>query len=391
MRFVLSARHGDPDPDNDCQHTNDDRQYYPPHRKLHIERDQYHPCTGPAISVPYHPERPESRCGFACRGIRESWKEPNVAESKPPAGVTSSAARRFLEERFPDVARVEPIGHGAWSRAFAFHATGRDLVARFGAHGEDFAKDRFAARFASPALPVPDVIETGEALGRYYAVSERRFGGFIDELDGEELRALLPSLFATLDAMRAVDLSGASGWGMWDGSGNAPHASWRDALLRIAEPNDRLPGWRERLASSPTGLGPFEEAYARMEKLIRFAPPERHLIHSDLLHFNVLTRDGRITAVLDWGNALFGDFLYDLAWFVFWSPWFPAWHGIDFAAEALRHYDAIGLGVSHFQERLACCQLHIGLDSMAYCAFTGNLAQLDEVAHQTIAIARFGL
>ena len=56
-----------------------------------------------------------------------------------------------------------------------------------------------------------------------------------------------------------------------------------------------------------------------------------------------------------------GDFLYDLAWLCFWQPWYPAWQRIDFEQEARRHYDAIGLDVPHFEERLCCCQLHIGL------------------------------
>ena len=49
---------------------------------------------------------------------------------------------------------------------------------------------------------------------------------------------------------------------------------------------------------------------------------ERHLIHSDLLNYNVLVADGRISAVIDWGCAMYGDFLYDLAWFEFWAPWY---------------------------------------------------------------------
>ena len=37
-------------------------------------------------------------------------------------------------------------------------------------------------------------------------------------------------------------------------------------------------------------------------------PQERHLIHSDLLNFNVLVADDLISAVIDWGSSLYGDF-----------------------------------------------------------------------------------
>ena len=40
----------------------------------------------------------------------------------------------------------------------------------------------------------------------------------------------------------------------------------------------------------------------------------RHVIHGDLLNRNILVDGERINAVLDWGNALYGDHLYDAAW-----------------------------------------------------------------------------
>jgi hygromycin-B 4-O-kinase len=46
----------------------------------------------------------------------------------------------------------------------------------------------------------------------------------------------------------------------------------------------------------------------------------------------VLVRGTRITAIIDWGNALYGDWLYDPAWLISWWPWFPRWQGIDITA-----------------------------------------------------------
>ncbi|HKG24798.1 MAG TPA: aminoglycoside phosphotransferase family protein [Thermomicrobiales bacterium] len=317
--------------------------------------------------------------------IRQSTDHADVR----PGDLTQDDVRRFLADRLGDgIRRVEPIGHGEWSKAFAFDHGEREYVVRFGRYREDFEKDRVASRYATVDLPIPQMIEIGEAFGGYFAISTRAYGTYIDEVDGAAMHALLPALFAMLDAARDVDLSGTTGYGGWDGDGNAAHATWREALLAIGGDHARIPGWRQRLAASPTGTGPFEECYARLAELLPFSPAERHLIHSDLLHFNVLTRGDRLTAVLDWGSALYGDFLYDVAWFVYWSPWFPAWNGIDFAAEARRHYEAIGLDVPYFEERLRCCQLHIGLDNMAYSAFTGRPSQIDEVARLTLAIAR---
>jgi hygromycin-B 4-O-kinase len=297
----------------------------------------------------------------------------------------------FLTARFGhDISEVSPIGQGAWSRVYAFRREGAEYIVRFSALDEDFHKDRIAAGYNSRDLPIPAVVEIGETNGGFFAVSERASGGFLDDLDEAQMRVMLPTLFTALDAARRVDLSASTGYGSWGADGNAPHTSWRAALLAVAKdrPGERTHGWRERLVASPTGSGPFDEALAQLDALIPGNAEARNLIHSDLLNFNVLVEHGRISAVIDWGCAMYGDFLYDLAWFEFWSPWYPAWRGIDFRGEAARHYASVGLAVPRFKERLTCCKVHIGLAAQAYNAFKERWDALEQTARRTLEVAR---
>ncbi|MFZ2360928.1 MAG: aminoglycoside phosphotransferase family protein [Anaerolineae bacterium] len=305
--------------------------------------------------------------------------------------VDLARAQAFLAARFAgDASDVAPLGAGEWSQAFAFRQAGRDYVIRFGLHGDDFARDRLAAAFASPALPIPAVLELGEAYDGTYAIAERVCGGYIDDVDEAQMRGLLTALLAALDAMRRTDLSHSTGFGGWDAAGNAPYASWRAALLDVAgdRPGDRTHGWRARLAASAVGSKPFDAAYRCLESLADGLPDLHCLIHSDLLHYNVLVDGERITGVLDWGCAMTGDFLYDLAWLCFWQPWYPAWQRIDFEQEARRHYAAIDLAVPGFEQRLLCCQLHIGLAGMAYQAYAGDWTNLDVTVRRTLDLAK---
>ena len=212
------------------------------------------------------------------------------------------AARAFLHERLGATAEITVMRPGEWSAAYSVRTKDAELVARFSAYDEDFEKDAYAARYESAALPIPPIIEWGPAGKGYYAVAARMPGVHIDTLDEAGMRRVLPSLFAALDAMRVVDLSGASGYGGWRADGRTWDPTWRQYLLGVASGRATRgsAGWRELLRYSPTATATFEEGYARLQELVEFCPEDRHLVHEDLMNFNVLVDRDRISAVLDW-------------------------------------------------------------------------------------------
>jgi hygromycin-B 4-O-kinase len=309
----------------------------------------------------------------------------------PPGPLDRDATEAFLVDRFGrDVGNVTPLAGGEWSQGYGYRLGTRDLVVRFSALEDAFRKDEVASRHASPALPIPAIVEIGATPAGFYAISERGFGAVLETVDEAQMHALIPSIMATLDAIRLADISDTSGFGGWAARGTAPHPTWRAALLDVA--NDlgghHLHGWRQRLAESPIGDGPFFEAFEQLEMVAPSLPDERHLIHSDLLNRNVLVDNHRISAVFDWGSSMYGDFLLDLAWICFWAPWTPAFRAIDFRAAAIDHYEAIGLDVPDFDRRLRACELWIGLDGQQYQAFKGRWNDLAWTAARTLEVAR---
>jgi hygromycin-B 4-O-kinase len=296
-----------------------------------------------------------------------------------PTNVELADARGFLIERFGIAGdSVEHVGEGAWSRCFGFVHNGAELVIRFGRHVEDFERDRLAARFASLNLPIPQVIEIDEALGAWYCVSTRAHGTPLEQLDATEWAATVPSVLAALDALRNASLAGTTGYGAWDSEGNAPHDTWPAFLADVINdpPGARTHGWKRKLVDSPQGDEAFMRGYDCMLDLADAFPGERSLIHNDLLNRNVLAIGGQVTSVFDWGCAMYGDFVYELATIVFWSPWHAAIEQSDMRSMAVAHYGDMGLEVPNFAERLRCCALHIGLVHLAYNAFLDDLETL---------------
>ena len=204
--------------------------------------------------------------------------------------------------------------------------------------------------YAGDDLPVPEVLDVGDApFGGAYAISRRHHGRFLEDMGPE----VAPALARLLAALRAVPPA------------DAP--SWRDDLLeRLVI--DQPPGWRDKLRAHPDADAVFETACARLCDLIPSLPERRDLIHGDLLHQNVLVSDdgARVDAVFSWKCSARGDHLYDTAWCTFWGD--LAHPGIAAAVdrtftgdEAARHH---------------CYELHIAATHLGWYAWTDDDANL---------------
>ncbi|MCX6049097.1 MAG: phosphotransferase [Chloroflexi bacterium] len=297
-------------------------------------------------------------------------------------GVDVQQARLFLTNHLThEPADVALIGEGAWSRCFGFRQGAEALVIRFGNHVDDFQKDQSAYAFAAPGLPIPQVLEIGEAFGGYYAISTRAYGVPLESLGASEWLAIVPAVVSALEAMRTTDLSATTGVGGWGVEGKASHSSWSSHLLAVGEenPNLRTYGWRERLRAAPEADATFRWGLDLLHHVVNDAAP-RALIHGDLVNRNVLVHEANITGVFDWGCSRFGDHLYDLAWFEFWAPWFPQLDMQALRLEIEKRWHEVGYLPQDKGARVMACYLHIGLDHLAYNAYLGDWPELSNTA-----------
>lgn len=269
--------------------------------------------------------------------------------------ISAEAARDLLREHDHEPGDLQPLTGGLWSSAFAFTERGRDYVVRFHDRRDDLEKDQFAERWRSHDLRMGHIVEIADSPMGAYGISERIDGVQIDDLDAAGMRAVLPSLFAAMDAMRDADLGETTGWGLWHGDGNAGYRSWREFLLRSARERDLV-------ASHGLGLDAFDAGMEALRELLKFGPERRHLVHQDLLYHNVF-RDEHGVVLLDWGASIYGDHLHDVALLTFWWPYYEQWRSIDIDALARAHFSP---GVPNYAQRLRLCEMDIGVSHIPF-------------------------
>jgi hygromycin-B 4-O-kinase len=304
--------------------------------------------------------------------------------------LTPDMIQRFLEKWYGSpVTGVGLLGAGAWSRAYRFEGAGSAHVIRWSQFADNFERDAYAVRYANDDLPIPPITALGEAHGSYYAISPYVEGAFLEALAPDDLNATIPALVRLLRSLRRVDLSDTRGYGFWNGQGIAPYPSGR--ALALSDKNDSpgslVTGWRAKLAASPMGNEVYDTLRTTLVELILRVPDVRGLVHSDLLNHNVLATPGRITALLDWGSSFYGDPLYDIAWFVFYEPWYPHFGAISLAEQLLDDYRADpAADQRQIDDRLLSCLLDIGLNSIAYLAFIEDWPGSEEIARYTLSL-----
>jgi aminoglycoside phosphotransferase (APT) family kinase protein len=241
--------------------------------------------------------------------------------------VPLGEVERFLVSRHGrPIESLAPLPGGFWSAAYAYRIAGQDLVLRLGTIPDGFEADRAAMRFSAPDLPVPKVVAIGHAFGVGYAISERHYGRFLEDVRAEESLRSGPLLGSLLRALRAIEeRPDLSVFGQ--PADLAPEDSWRNHLLKqlVDDGTSRNAGWRAALRQDPELERLFRACETRITELLDACAERRHVVHGDLLYQNVLVSEdaSTVTGVFSWKRSVRGDFLYDTAYCTFFSPWYP--------------------------------------------------------------------
>jgi hygromycin-B 4-O-kinase len=270
---------------------------------------------------------------------------------------------------------LTPLKGGEWSAAYRFAIEGKSYVIRLSHTDDNFRRDAIAARWSSPDLPIPRIITIDQYHDQFYAISTFSQGEAFENLSAEDMKLTLPSFLSMMTALQSVDMDSFSGYGTITPEGNGAFRSWTEALLDVDKDHQKslTHGWSQSLAAYPEQHGKVRRFYTFLCDMVQFCPDIKRVIHSDLIYQNLLVHDHRISAVLDWGCAMIGDPVYDIAWFAFYEPWFPVFSQIDLIGAMRRSYlEQSANDSSNFQQRMGAYQIHLTIATIAYCAISNR-------------------
>ncbi len=276
----------------------------------------------------------------------------------------------LLQEHFPTpVEHLTVINSGQIAQTYSFTTGGQEYIVRFNRDnmGANFPKEAFIAdRITSPRIPIPRVVHIGRFHELHYSITVKVPGRPLNQLPAVEYAQLLPEVMRTLDAIHHIDVSNwPPGYGVFDNQGVGLSASWRSYLTSVREEEEDwnfYGKWHTLFDTTFLERDVFDSIFREMLHLLDSCPEERYLVHGGYGYSNVIAHEGRITGIVDWIDAKYGDFVYDIAWLDFWAP--EAQY-----AELFRHYySEQGVSVPAYDERLRCYECYISLDALRFFA-----------------------
>ncbi|MEC8596230.1 MAG: aminoglycoside phosphotransferase family protein [SAR324 cluster bacterium] len=287
---------------------------------------------------------------------------------------------QFLTEKYGSEPQWAPIAEGMESRVLTFIWGDQQYILRVNPNPSGFQKDRWCfQQFHSEELPIPEILEIGSFSFHYaYCLSRRLPGITLEDSAIPTLQQLTPYVSQVWKVIHQSLLPSSEGFGPFNECGHATFSSWQSFLQSTIRGKDQQ--WDHLFASNlldATALQPVMQSYLR---LTGHCPEERKLVHGDFGSNNVLTDGKKITGVLDWDCALYGDPLFDVAGSFFWSPWLDCMRiQSEFFQRTLRNE-------ANFAVRLQCYQLQCGLEEIHENALAGNQKLLNWLLNRTMQI-----
>ncbi|MHB8600845.1 MAG: phosphotransferase family protein [Ktedonobacteraceae bacterium] len=288
--------------------------------------------------------------------------------------VASEQVLALLGQHFSTpITNLVPIEGGQVARTFAFRTSAQEYIIRFNHDtmlDSNLPKEAYLMRkFAGTTIPLAPILHVGRLGNLHFAISHKMPGQMLETLSPQEIRNLLPQILDFLAIIHSIDVSDTHGYGVFGDQGEGHFPSWGNHLrmtVREETENDYFGKWYRLFDETFLERDLYYDLYQRMCELLPYCPEDRYLIYGSLSLRNMLAQDGKITAILDWLDASYGDFVYDIAALDFWSSWL----GMREAFQ--QYYQQRQRELPFYKDRLLCYECYHALGALRFFAKSGH-------------------
>ncbi len=240
------------------------------------------------------------------------------------------------------------LAMGLFTRVFCFVSEGQPYVLRIAKAPQHVHRGAIAYGYLAGHCPIPAVIKQGtdkqspEGSIVYWSIQQRCAGHKLTDTFNYGEPFDVPDFIQDLQGLHQAPVPEkhqpnwvnflAQAWGY-------DTAEHRGELLDVAF---------------------FEALRAEMHTLAADSP-STHWIHGDIKPDNIMIDGGKVSGFIDWETLNTGDFLYDVATFLFYCP---AKKQSTMKNLLLSAYTAAGFKMQNLENRLRCYTIHVGLRAL---------------------------
>ncbi|MFS8131308.1 MAG: aminoglycoside phosphotransferase family protein [Candidatus Dojkabacteria bacterium] len=272
--------------------------------------------------------------------------------------IYKNQVNKFVDEYFKNlVDNLEEISTGEFSQAYSFENSGSKFVIRFNSHSDEGFKKEEIIYSEYSSIPTPRIIDMGRHKEFNWSLTKAYNGLQLHKLDKDSLIKVLPSLFDTMNIIHSQKVN-YSGYGMWGLDKKGKFNSFEDQLKNFLKEDK----WEDFAKEHKFFNIEFvRKLKAEYEKLLHFVPKERYFLHGDFGRTNIFSMDNKIEGVIDWSEAMYGDFLLDLTWIAFWED------KVDIIEEYYKfNKDNKNLNMENFRERIRLYLIFTSLNNLIF-------------------------
>jgi len=201
--------------------------------------------------------------------------------------------------------KVSERTRGLDHKVFFVKTNSKEYVVKFPIKENTLAAQKWAyEKWSKLGVPVPKVV----LLGRNYLIEEKIDGTDLDEA-GLSLQAQQKIMYELGKLVRKMHMIKTQRFGPLRSDGTGKYKTWKNFIEINFKKRMHIAKIRGYISAKL--IKKILDFYIKRKDILEFDDPR--LLHNDLCYDNILVKNGRIVGIIDAGDCISGDPMYEIA------------------------------------------------------------------------------